>query len=93
MLIAVLSALIGIALGLFFYGGLWFTVRRLTTTDHPVLLTLASFWVRVLAVVAAFIFLTHTGLKCVAIAMTGFLLGRLAVSRFLPVGRPAAKCT
>ena len=92
-MIAVLSALIGIALGLFFYGGLWFTVRRLTTTHHPVLLMLGSFWVRVLAVVTAFVFLNRAGLGCVAIAMAGFLFARLAVSKFLPVGRPAAKCT
>ena len=36
----------GIALGVFFYGGLWLTVRRLLMTRHPVLLTLGSFCVR-----------------------------------------------
>ena len=90
---ATLSALVGIALGLFFYGGLWFTVRRLMTTEHPVLLALGSFWIRVLAVLAAFVLLTRTGFECVAIAMAGFIFGRLAVSRFVPARRPVAKCT
>jgi len=92
--IAVISSIMaGIALGLFFYGGLWFTVRRLATTPHPVLLTLGSFWIRLLVVLAAFVFLTRAGLVYVALAMASFILGRLAVSRFIPARRPVAKCT
>jgi len=89
----ILSVLIGVALGLFFYGGLWFTVRRLATTPHPVLLTLGSFWIRLVVVLAAFAFLTRAGLEYVALAMASFILGRLAVSRFIPARRPVAKCT
>ena len=33
----------GIAIGVFFYGGLWITVRQLFTARHPVLLTLGKF--------------------------------------------------
>jgi len=88
-----LSVLIGVALGLFFYGGLWFTVRRLATSPHPVLLTLGSFWIRTLVVLAAFVFLTRAGLEHVAFAMASFILGRLAVSRFIPARRPVTKCT
>lgn len=92
--IAIISSIMaGIALGLFFYGGLWFTVRRLPTTDHPVLLTLGSFWIRLVVVLAAFVFLTHAGLPYVALAMASFIMGRLAVSRFIPARRPVAKCT
>lgn len=92
--IAIVSSIMaGIALGLFFYGGLWFTVRRLATTPHPVLLTLGSFWIRLVVVLAAFVFLTRAGLPYVALAMASFILGRLAVSRFIPARRPAAKCT
>jgi len=90
---AILSVLTGVALGLFFYGGLWFTVRRLLTSDHPVLLTLGSFWIRLLVVLAAFLFLTKQGIEYVALAMASFILGRLAVSKFLPARRPVAKCT
>ena len=90
---AILSVLTGVALGLFFYGGLWFTVRRLPTTGHPVLLTLGGFWIRMLVVLAAFVLLTRAGLPYVALAMASFILGRLAVSRFILARRPVAKCT
>ena len=90
---AVLSIAIGALLGLLFYGGLWLTVRRLATTDHPVLLTLGSFWIRLLVVLTAFVWLARSGLANGVIAMASFILGRLAVSRVLPARRPAAKCT
>ena len=32
----------GIGIGLFYFGGLWVTVKRLPTTRHPALLTLGS---------------------------------------------------
>lgn len=88
---AVLSLLAGLTLGVCFYGGLWFTVQRLATSTHPVLLTVASFWLRLLAVLAVFVLLAKQGLASVAIAMAGFILGRLAVSRFVPDRR--TRCT
>jgi F1F0 ATPase subunit 2 len=42
MINLVLSLLIGAGLGLFYFGGLWLTVRRLPFTRHPILLTLTS---------------------------------------------------
>ncbi|NIO10485.1 MAG: ATP synthase subunit I [Deltaproteobacteria bacterium] len=33
----------GIGIGVFYFGGLWVTVRRLPTTRHPALWTLGSF--------------------------------------------------
>lgn len=44
----------GIALGLFFYGGLWWTVRRLPTSKQPALLTMASFIVRTSVTILGF---------------------------------------
>ena len=92
-IVVISSIAAGIALGLFFYGGLWFTVRRLATTPHPMLLTLGSFWIRLVVVLAAFVFLTRAGVEYVALAMASFILGRLAVSRLIPARRPVAKCT
>ncbi len=36
----------GIALGLFYFGGLWLTLKRLPFTRQPVLLTMGSFFGR-----------------------------------------------
>ena len=91
--VAILSVLIGAGLGLFFYGGLWYTVLRLATTEHPVLLTLGSFWIRLAVVLSAFVVLTREGVEYAVMAMAGFILGRLAVSKFVPARRPVAKCT
>ena len=89
----IVSLLGGVGLGVFFYGGLWLTVRRLPATAHPILLTLSSFWIRTLIVVTAFVFLVRMGLEYALIAMVSFILGRLAVSLFLPARRPLARCT
>lgn len=91
--VAILSVLIGAGLGLVFYGGLWYTVLRLATTEHPVLLTLGSFWIRLAVVLTAFVVLTREGVEYAVMAMAGFILGRLAVSKFVPARRPVAKCT
>ena len=42
-----LALLIGISLGLLYFGGLWLTVRQLPSTNNPVLLTLVSFFGRI----------------------------------------------
>ena len=80
----VLDLLAGVALGVCFYGGLWFTVQRLATSAHPVLLTVGSFWLRLVVVLAAFVLLARQGLASVVISMSGFVLARLAVSRLVP---------
>jgi len=84
-------AVVGAALGFFFYGGLWWTVRRLPRAAHPVTLMIASYWVRLTVTVCAFILLAKFGFASVAIALSGFILGRLVVSRLLAPRSP--KCT
>ncbi|HEY6972648.1 MAG TPA: ATP synthase subunit I [Candidatus Angelobacter sp.] len=85
--------LTGVGLSVIFYGGLWLTVRSLAKTRHPVLLTLASFAARTLVVIAAFLILTKGGWQSPLIALAGFLMGRFAVSAFLPAGETRHKCT
>jgi F1F0 ATPase subunit 2 len=75
------SALAGIAIGVFFYGGLWFTVRHLVTTRHPVWLTLASFWGRTAVTLAAFLLVVNGRWENALAALAGFGLGRLLVSQ------------
>ncbi len=41
-----IAILAGLALGGFFFGGLWWTVRRLPDARHPATLALTSFLVR-----------------------------------------------
>lgn len=79
----------GIALGIFFYGGLWLTVRQVTEARPAAWLTLASFWLRSLVVVAGFLLLIDRRWEYALLCLGGFTAGRLAVAKLLPGGRSA----
>ena len=49
------SFVVGITLGVLFYGGLWITVRQLAVTRHPVSVTLVSLLVRMVMVLTGFL--------------------------------------
>ncbi len=88
-----LSLLAGVALGGLFYGGLWFTVRRLPVSRHPALLALASFWIRSLVVLAVLVLLMKQRWQYGLVALVGFTVGRFAITKFSPERKPAPKCT
>ena len=80
----VLLVLAGFGLGILFYGGLWMTVRAIPKSPHPIVLTVASFWVRT-GVVIAGLLLAMDGLWQRALAsLVGFFLARLVLSRWIP---------
>lgn len=81
--------LAGLALGIFFYGGLWYTVRHLPGSSHPGLLTLGSFWIRTLTVLGGFLFLMEQRWDYAAVCLVGFVMGRVTVTKFL--SRQAAR--
>jgi len=83
----------GITIGIFFYGGLWLTVRALLTTRHPVLLTMASFWGRTLIALAGFLYAMNGMWQNAVACLAGFALGRAAVSLFLPKSGGSPRCT
>ncbi|HUW58204.1 MAG TPA: ATP synthase subunit I [Planctomycetota bacterium] len=43
---SVLAVVVGVGLGLFYFGGLWWTVRRVMTSSRPNVLILVSFFGR-----------------------------------------------
>jgi F1F0 ATPase subunit 2 len=94
-----LRAAAGGALGFFFYGGLWLTVRQLPRTRHPVALTMGSFLVRTLAVIAAFAFLINQHWENALACMAGFIAAKPFVQRTAngrerqAAGPEASKCT
>lgn len=65
----------GIALGLFFFLGLWWTVQRLPDSCHPALLTLGSLGLRVLVCFLGF-YLLKERWQGFLLALLGFLLVR-----------------
>jgi F1F0 ATPase subunit 2 len=83
-------ALAGFALGLFFYGGLWFTIRALPASRHPALLMLVSFWVRTAAVIVGFLLTMDRRWQNAAVCLAGFVLARFVSARRWPHA-PAGK--
>lgn len=89
----VIVGAVGILLGVFFYGGLWFTIRALLTSPHPVLLTISSFWARTLVTLAGFLVAMNGRWQNAIVCLAGFGLGRLAVSLLLPRHEGLPRCT
>jgi F1F0 ATPase subunit 2 len=71
----------GVALGLFFFAGLWWTVNRLQRSQNPGLLFAASFVVRTAIVVAGIYFLTDGMWQRIAASLIGFVLARAVLTR------------
>jgi F1F0 ATPase subunit 2 len=71
-----LGIFVGFALGLFFFGGLWATLRRLPTVRHPAVWALASFVLRLVGVAGGFITLTRFGLAGILGGLVGLLVAR-----------------
>jgi F1F0 ATPase subunit 2 len=73
-----LAVLIGMALGVFYFGGLWWTVKRLAGARHPVILQLGSLLLRLAFVLLAFYLLLVTlDWERVIVALAGFVVVRL----------------
>ena len=79
----ILRLLGGTALGILFYTGLWLTVRQLPHSRHPIALTLASFWIRMLVLLAGLIWAMRGPWAYVLFCLVGLWIGRSAVSKMV----------
>lgn len=77
------ALLIGGGLGLFYFGGLWMTVRRAACAPQPELLFCMSFLMRTGAVLLGFYMLTGGRWERLAAGMAGFLLARTLLIRLM----------
>jgi len=75
----------GLGLGAFYFGVLWMTVRRLPDARRPWLLSLGSFWIRLLVTLSGFYFVAQGRVENLALCLLGFfLMRRLLVRRYQP---------
>lgn len=81
-----LAAAGGLVIGLFYFGALWWTVRRMTSARYPAALVAGSFLVRAAAAVGGIAFVSGGELLPLAVAMAGFLVGRTIMIRI--IGKP-----
>ena len=85
----VLAWAAGIGLGLFYFGGLWLTVRQLPTCRWPAPLLLGSFVGRTAVVLVGFYFVMGGRWERMLACLVGFIMARLfLVSRLRPQRLP-----
>ncbi len=86
-----LAVLGGAALGLFYYAGLWFTLRRLPEQAHPALWVFGSFTLRLAVSMAGFyaILGSDRNLTRLGLALLAFIMARVLLTRRLrPIPPP-----
>jgi len=83
-----LTATGGLLLGVFFYGGLWWTVRKGLGSPCPALWFLASYLLRTGIVLAGFYALSSGRWQRLLVCLLGFLAARFFVMRLCKTAGP-----
>jgi F1F0 ATPase subunit 2 len=73
------SFFLGILLGVFYFGGLWLTTRRLQSSRQPALLTLGSFIGRSIICLLGFYLAVGSGLTALLLSLAGFALTKILI--------------
>lgn len=81
-LIMILAFVAGIALGIIFFGGLWFTVKKALTAKIPALWLIGSFILRIGIALAGFYFVGSGVWQRLVLCLLGFILARFIVIHF-----------
>jgi len=71
----------GTVLGVLFFGGLWWTVKRGVSSRQPALLFFASMLFRTLIVLSGFYVIGGTHLSRLLACLLGFIIARFMVMR------------
>jgi F1F0 ATPase subunit 2 len=71
-----MAFLVGMGAGVVYFGGLWWTVRRLPFARRPALLTLGSFFVRTGISLTAFYLASGGRWERILISLLGFIILR-----------------
>ena len=78
-----LALMAGIMLGIFFFGGLWWTARRIPFARRPSLLVLLSFFARSVVVMAGFWLIGFGQWQRFIVCLGGFVLARFIVNLWI----------
>lgn len=78
-----LCALGGVALGILFFGGLWWTVRAIVGSPRSVLLQFASLMLRTAATLLGFYAIGGGDARRLVAGLAGFVLARVLVTRWI----------
>lgn len=78
----VLALIAGLALGTFFFGGLWFTVKKAVSAKIPALWIFGSFFIRIGITLIGFYFISSGNWKRLLVCVAGFIIARFLVIHF-----------
>ena len=81
---------VGVLLGAVFFGGLWWTVRKALSAEHPASWILGSTLLRTGIVLTGFYFISSGDWKRLLACLFGFVIARAGITRLTrPAGSPA----
>jgi len=80
---ALLSLASGLGIGIIYFGGLWWTVRRLPSTRRPGLLTFVSLGARIFVGLLGFYVIMQGRWERLLLCLLGFTLIRILMVRRL----------
>jgi F1F0 ATPase subunit 2 len=83
IIILILSFFLGVGLGVFYFGGLWLTIKRLPGSRQPALMTLGSFAGRSVICLLGFYLVAGKGLTALLLSLAGFVLTKFIMVRRL----------
>ena len=81
ILYRILVFMAGLIMGVFFFGGLWLTVKNTLTSKTPALWVLGSFVLRMGITIFGFYYVASDNLQRLLICMLGFIMARFAIIR------------
>jgi len=81
LLTLTLAAAAGVVLGLFFFGGLWWSLRRALASPRPALWIVSSFLLRMGGVAGGFVLVAAGDWRRLSLCLLGFWAARWFVVR------------
>ncbi|MFA6229279.1 MAG: ATP synthase subunit I [Rhodanobacter sp.] len=81
VLMWVLATLAGVGLGVIFFGGLWWTVRKGMASRQPALWFMGSLLLRMAVLVGGFLLVSGGDWRRLLLCLLGLAIGRLVVTR------------
>jgi F1F0 ATPase subunit 2 len=78
LVILALCLMVGILLGLFFFGGLWWTMQRGMVSKNPAIWFLGSIIFRMLVTLVGFYYIGHGSWQRMLSCLVGFSIARVA---------------
>lgn len=82
-LVLTIPLIFGIVLGVFYFGGLWLTLRHFPGSPQPALIAIGSFLGRSIVCVFGFYLIAINGWEGLVLGLAGFILAKLALTHRL----------